>query len=210
MSKATEVAYENAKQSTFQFLNGNKIEVTNASILWPDFTGRVTKYHKNLGEKRSFNLVLNDDMVKALADLQARTGAKFGIRQANVYSENDIQSKGVQQIVLYYINVKVNMESQIPPIVNLFTEFNGKVSKTTLNAATIGQLDSIDMENVGVVINCYTNQFDPERCTAYLTKLYVKQSPQTPEFNGMFDIYNDEDGSAAPVDCINPATGEVY
>lgn len=209
MSKATEIAYENSKKTVFRFTDNHTIEVENASILWPDFTGRVTKYHTVLGEKRSFNLVLNDAMLEALAQWENATGVKFKLHPCNVYSDNDVQVKGVEQIVMYYINVKVNMDNDMPPVVKLFTTYGNKKSSCMLNRDTIGQLDAIDMEEADLVINCYTSPMHPDGCTAYLKKMYVIQSPQVPEFNGKYDDWDDNDDVTA-AGVVNAATGDTY
>lgn len=209
MSKATEIAYENAQKSVFRFTDNHTIEVENASILWPDFTGRVTPYHKVLGEKRTFNLVLNDAMLQALAEWQTATGVKFNIHPVNVYSDNDVKVKGVQQIVMYYINVKVNMDNEYPPIVKLFTTYGDKKSSCLLNRDTIGQLDAIDIEEADIVLNCYTSQMHPDCCSAYLKKAYVIQSPQVPDFGGKFDDWDNAEGEITPADVVNAATGDM-
>lgn len=212
MSRQTELAFENAKNTKYRFIDNHTIEVMDAVILWPDFSGRVTEYHRVKGEKRSFNLVLNEQFIEALSEIQKTNGTKFRIRSANVYSENDVKVKGVEQKILYYINVKVNMDSEYPPVVTLFTEYNGKRSRTSLNRDTIDTLDSTDMVTCDMQLNCYTSRMHPDQCSAYLKKLNVIQNPQV-EFGGRYDDWeNCGDGMTAEeiVDSgmINPATGE--
>lgn len=212
MSRATELAYEAAKETKFNFRDNHTIEVMDASILWPDFTGRVTDYHKVLGEKRSFNIVIPDEMLEALRQMEQVNGTKFRIHEFNVYSEQDVQTKGVQQIVGHYINVKVNMDNAFPPVVTLFTEYRGVKSKNTLHRETIGQLDSVDMEHADMVLNIYSSKMHPDFCTAYLKKLNVIQNPQV-EFDGRYDDWEDSRGDGEPQNLgngINPATGEPY
>lgn len=214
MSRATELAFENAKKSSFRFVDNHTIEVMDASILWPDFSGRITEYHKVKGEKRSFNLVLNDDMIAALSDLQNQTGSKFRIHQANIYSEDDVRLRGVQQQVLYYINVKVNMDNDYPPTITLFTEYNGKRSRNTITKESIDSLDVIanDMEACDVLLNCYVSRLHPDQCTAYLKKLNVIQNKQA-EFGGRYDDWENGGSAEDPLltasDVVNAATGEM-
>lgn len=204
MSKALELAYEKAQNTKFIFRDDRTIEVENAAIVWPDFTGRVTEYHKVLGEKRSFNLVLNGDMLNALKDLESKTGAHFRIRQAVLHKGDDPKdTKG--DIGVFYINVKVNLESEYPPIVTLFTEYRKKRSRKTLDKATIGLLDSADLKCVDLILNCYIGRLHPEQITAYLKKLNAIQEPDV-EFGGKYDDW--EDINKQPDEVINPATGD--
>lgn len=211
MSRATELALENAKKSTLRFIDNHTIEVMDACILWPDFSGRVTEFHTKKGEKRSFNLVLNEQMLKALSDLQVQTGAKFRIHQANIYSEDDVKVRGVEQQVIYYINVKVNMDNDYPPMITLFTEYNGKRSRTTITKETVDTLDTIDMVTCDMHLNCYVSRLHPDQCSAYLKKLNVVQNPQV-EFGGRYDDWEEGGSAEDPIqtasDVVNAATGE--
>lgn len=211
MSRVTELAAENAVKSTLRFVDDHTIEVCDGVILWPDFSGRVTDYHPKKGEKRSFNLVLNASMIQALSDLQEQTGVKFRIHQANIYSEMDVKEKGVEQKVLHYINVKVNMDNDYPPTVTLFTNYNGKRSRVTLNRETIDTLDSTDIESCDMLLNCYVSRMHRDQCSAYLKKLNVIQNKQV-EFGGKYDDWEDAGMDGEPVntasDIVNSATGE--
>lgn len=217
MSKATENAFKEMQKTQFRFVKPTVIEVTNAAILWPDFTGKVTKYHKTLGAQRSFNLAITDEMLVALSEFEQMHGVKFNIHEVNVYSDNDVENKDVQQQIIRYINVKVNVgNGDGSATATLFTEYNGKKSRTTLTADTIGTLDTADLESADVQINLYTSPAYPESCSMYLRKIYCIQSPQQPEFNGKYDEYFDEEGNYTATDAvvkadtiINFATGDV-
>lgn len=211
MSRATELAAENAKKSNLKFIDDHTIEVTDAVMLWPDFSGRVTEFHTKKGEKRSFNLVLNELMLKSLSDLEKTTGAKFRVHQANIYSEDDVKIRGVQQEILYYINVKVNMDNDYPPMVTLFVNDRGKRSRVTLTKDNIDSLDSTDIETCDMVLNCYVSRMHPDQCTAYLKKLYVIQNMQV-EFGGKYDDWEngtEDDPIQTAADVVNAATGET-
>lgn len=211
MSRVTELAAEKAEKSTLRFVDDHTIEVMNGVILWPDFSGKVTDYHPKKGEKRSFNLVLNDEMIRTLSELQEQTGAKFRLHQANIYSEVDVKEKGVEQRVLFYINVKVNIDNDYPPTIILFTEYNGKRSRTTVTKDSIDTLDSMDMETCDMLLNCYVSRMHKDQCSAYLKKLYVVQNKQV-EFGGRYDDWEEsaEDPIQTASDVVNSATGEQF
>lgn len=191
MSRVTEVAFENALKTKFIFKDNHTIEVMDASILWPDFTGRVTEYNKVLGEKRSFNLVLNPEMMEALTQIQETNGSKFRIKSAKLHSEDDPKDPNAER--LYYINVKVNMDPMYQPPITLFTEYRGKRSRQTLDAQTVGLLDSVEIKSADMMLNIYINKKHPEQCTAYLKKLNVIQEPDV-EFGGKYDDWCDING----------------
>ena len=88
----------------------------------------------------------------------------------------DVKEKGVEQKVLHYINVKVNMDNDYPPTVTLFTNYNGKRSRVTLNRETIDTLDSTDIESCDMLLNCYVSRMHRDQCSAYLKKLNVIQN----------------------------------
>ena len=229
MSRATELAAEAAENTTFRFIDGSTIEAMNCVILWPDFSGRVDDYNNVKGANRSFNLVLNDRIVELLAALEKEHGAKFRIHQKPIYSENDITTKHIEQKYIRYINVKVHMDGEYPPIVTLFTERpvkrgvdeNGnpvieKVrSRVNLTKETIDCLDKIDMEQVDMHVRCYRSPRFEDKYTLYLSKLMVVQNPQM-EFDGRYDDWEngpfDDEPKTSAVDIVdgevNPATGE--
>lgn len=204
MSRKLEIALEESMKSTFRFLPNSVIEVNDAAILWPDFTGKITKFNTKLGEHRSINLVLNPDMMNELANLEAKTNAKFKIRYVDVYTEDDVKVKGVQQVTIPYINIKVNMKAQVPPVIVLHTTYNGKRKRTVLTEDTISQLDSADLTSVCLQFRCYSSPAHEGCLTGYLNKYYAIQAEQQPEFGGKFDDWDDTNEEP-----LNEATGEM-
>lgn len=195
MSRSRELAYEAAKNTTMTVVDNRTIEFMNASLLWPDFEGRVTKYHVKEGAQRSFNIVLNDDILAALKEMEERTGSKFYIRSVSVSTEEGAP-------LMYYINVKVSYRRSTgepvsnPPRVVLLTNYNGKKSRTTLDEETVKMLDRIDIKNVDFRVNCYSRAVDPTKCTMYLRNAFVEQDPDI-EFGGKYDDWDDSEQAAA-------------
>lgn len=231
MSRAKELAYEAAAMSEMKMIDNRTIEFLNASILWPDFSGRITKYHTKEGMQRSFNVVLNDSMLAALNEIEKTTKSKFHIRSSSINGNGqDANGKvpAVDDKQIYYINVKVNYCRQDgtpvinPPVVELISDYRGKKTHSVLDETTVGQIDKANIESIDFRVNCYTRQADPTKCTMYLKKAYVTIEPDI-EFGGKYDDWDDAepvatqpqhiedpfvaDAKASKKD-VNPATGE--
>lgn len=215
MSKTLELALERAQQSTFGVRETSKslrIEVMNASVLWPDFSGRITQFHKVLGEKRSFNIVLNDDMLGMIRELEERRGIRFRIHEADLFSAQDIELRGCEQVKVHYINVKVNIENAYPPTITLFTEVQDPKTGTftrnrnTLVGEAVNNLDRVRVNTADCELNIYQSNPESPYVSAYLKKLNVSTEVQL-EFGGRWDGWeNVTDDDVVPE--INPATGE--
>lgn len=206
MSKAKEMAYEAAKNSQLIIKDRGVIEVMDASVIWPDFTGKETEYNRKLGENRTVNLVLNETMVGQLNELESYTGAKFRIRTKEVYDDPNDERRDT----LYYINVKVRMDGDYPAICKLFTKFpDGKVTNKLLNADTVCVLDSAlnDATCIDLSFKQYINKNHPEQCTAYLKKIYVTQEAKL-DFGGKYDDWDDSGDDNYNQSIIDPMTGE--
>ena len=213
MSKLLECQAENSHKSRYQFLDNHTLSVMDAAIIWPDFTGKITDFHPVLGEKRSFNLILTDEFVEELNRISEESGTKLRIHDKPLYTDEECATKGVEQVIVHYINVKVNMENAFPPVVKVYSTYNGKrQAPRLLNKDTIGTLDSMDIETADMVLNLYqskkgTNKKD-QYFSAYLKKLNVIQTPQQAEFEGRYDEWDEDIDSPSVNNDINEATGE--
>lgn len=204
MSRTLEVALEKAQRTNINISETPKslrIEIMDAAVLWPDFSGRITQFHKVLGEKRSFNIVLNEGMFNALKHLEESRGIRFRIHEADLYSAQDIAAKGCEQVKVFYINVKVNLTGSYPPTITLFTEVQDPKtgiptrSRNTLVGDSINNLDHITIVTADCDVNIYQSNPEVEFVSAYLKKLNVSQEVQL-EFGGRWDGWeniNDEE-----------------
>lgn len=94
----------------------------------------------------------------------------------------------------YYINIKVNMDTDYPPNIKLYTTNtrNGekRISCTVLSdpkfQSTIGCLDKADLERADVQLNVRDSKANPGRAVFYLRKLNAKQIC-IPDFGGAYD-----------------------
>ena len=83
------------------------------------------------------------------------------------------------------------MVSQFPPKVVLYTEFRGKKSANKLNERSIKQLDTIEIENVDVVVHPYEHGFSSvATIKGYARAIYVTQG-QDSYFGGKYADYEE-------------------
>lgn len=185
MGRRTEQAYRDLEKSSFRFINDATLEITNAVMLWPNFSGKPNKYGNSA---RTFNVCLSPEFAEEL------NKRGFRIRDVDVKEITDADGNPAK---LYFVNIKVNMDVAYPPSVTLLSTFRGKKSRRTLNIESIGQLDSIDLKNdetttgLDIVVNCYRSRQQPDKLTGYLKKAYVTQDDNV-EFGGKYDDWEEE------------------
>lgn len=183
MSKIFDLAFKAVGKSQFNFIDNHTLEIQDAFIFWTNFRGEANKY----GNKaRTFNLAINSEVAEELN----KTGWK--VRELT----NEEGDK------LFFVNIKVNMDSQYPPIVALFSTFRGKRSKRMLDIETIGELDRIDIERCDITVNSYQSKAFPDKVSGYAKKIYVIQKEHT-EFGGVYDDWLDDDERAAIIEEVN-------
>ena len=176
MSRVVDNAIEKVRQSSFNFLdNGRTIEVLNAVIFWTNFRGEANKFGNSA---RTFNLAVNEEVAGMLSN--------------NGWKVRDVLGSDGES-VLYFVNVKVNMSSQYPPRITLYSEFRGNRNPPQqLTLETVGELDRIDIRTADCLINAYSSKTFPDKVTGYLRKLNVIQEVET-EFGGKYDDWLDEE-----------------
>lgn len=221
MGRALEMAYEKAKRSHFEFregFNGKKtLVVEDAAIIWSNFSGKpneTSKFKTKPGENRNTNLVLNDEAYEAILAFQNKEGVDYCIHESKLFTDEYCQEKGIENIIVHYLNIKVNMDVPFPPEVKLFTTYKDEKSAQVLDANTICLLDRANLVSVDLVLNCYVSPNFPDRCSMYLRTMYCIQEPQI-IFGGKYDEFERPNfgevlGSlnAESTEEVNPATGE--
>ena len=167
---------EAARNSEFKRLVNGDLSVENAVIIWTNFEGRATKFNPN-GGKRTFALVLTEEVAAMLRE------EGWNVKTRDGRDEGDDP--------LYFTEIVVNMESQFPPKVVLYTEFRGKKSANKLNERSIKQLDTIEIENVDVVVHPYEHGFSSvATIKGYARAVYVTQG-QDSYFGGKYADYEE-------------------
>lgn len=165
---------EEARNSEFKELVNGDLSVENAVIIWTNFEGRPTKF-KPAGGQRTFVLVLSEKVADQLKE------AGWNVKYREGREEGDDP--------LYYTEIVVNMESQFPPKVVLLTEFRGRKSANRLTASAVGQLDSLEIANVDLIIHPYEHDFsDVASIKGYAKAIYVTQG-QDSYFGDKYEDY---------------------
>lgn len=186
MSRVIENGLEKVQDTKFIFNDRGGFEVRDAYIFWTNFRGEANMFGNTA---RNFNLAITPEVGKILLERGWR------VRERAVDNDNP-----TPETTLYFINVKVNMNSINPPIISLYSEFRGKRTKRALEIESIGELDRIDIQEVGCVINAYESPAFPGKITGYLQKLNAIQVPDI-EFGGRYDDWMDDEE-----DCVANGT----
>lgn len=193
MSKLVENALEKVQKTTWYFDRG-VLEIRDAVLIFTNFAGQANQF----GNKaKNFNVVLPADLKEFLEVSQLHV---------NIHKYPQSAAGTDEDPCLYYINVKVNMDTEYPPMVTLYvnrqtTDAQGNIemkkSKATLVDATIGCLDRTDMDRADCKINFKESKAHPGNAVFYLRQLNVIQT-KVPDFGGAYEDW-DED----PIE-INP------
>lgn len=148
-------------------------------IFRTNFRGEETEYNK-IGA-REFNVILPDDMAEELLD------RGWNIKRTKEREEGDPQE--------YYLPVRINFDSYMPPRVWLINADNGK--RTMLDEETIGQLDTLsstEITKVNVAVNpSRYNVNGREGIKAYCQNLmvYFLPDPFEAEYEAEFGDHDD-------------------
>lgn len=162
---------EKARRSKFETLKNGDLAVENAVIIWTNFAGAPTKFNP-AGGKRTFTLVLSEDIADAL--------------KAEGWNVKFREAKDPDDDPLIYTEIVVNMESAYPPTVALYSELRGRKSARPLDAETVGLLDSIEIDNVDLIIHPYNHgRPGPSSVKGYAKAIHVVQA-QDGYFGGKY------------------------
>lgn len=156
-----------AEESNFTRLVNGDLKVENAVIFKTNFEGRPTDFVPK-GGKRTFLLVLTKDM----ADVLSEEGWNVKYRSPKVEGDDP----------LMFTEIIVNMESNWPPKVCLYSGFNGRKSANNLNEETITCLDKINIASVDLIIHPRRRKPDgssPYTVKGYANDIRVVQAPDS-------------------------------
>ena len=169
---------ERAKDTEFSRLVNGDLSAENAVICWTNFSGGPTKYNP-AGGKRTFNLVLTEEIAEELRM------EGWNIRYIEPREEGDDP--------LIITEIVVNMNSEYPPRIRLFSQFGGKKSANYLDADGVGELDKIKYDNVSLIIHPYEHNRSAEhRVKGYLKTMFAVKTPDD-DFGGRYAEYESDD-----------------
>lgn len=189
MSKLVENALEKLQKTTWYFDRG-VLEIRDAVLIFTNFAGQANRFGNT---QKNFNIVLPPDLVEFLQS------CKLNDKDLHVNLHEYPQNAEADEPVLVYINAKVNMDSEYPPMVTLFTRKqvtapDGSISvqrgKVSLQDATIGCLDRTDMEKADLKLNLKESKANPGNAVFYLRQLNVIQNI-IPDFGGAYEDWDE-------------------
>lgn len=187
MSKLVENALERVQKTTWG-LDRGVLEIRDAVLIFTNFSGQANRFGNT---SKNFNVVLPADLKQFLEDNVAL--------HVNIHKYPQNAAGTDDDPCLFYINVKVNMETEFPPIVTLFTNKqttgpDGSVSlkkgRVSLEDATIGCLDRVDMERADCKLNLKESKANPGNAVFYLRQLNVIQTI-VPDFGGIYEDWDE-------------------
>lgn len=184
MSKVLENAFEEVKKTHILVRDPRNFEITDAFIFWTNFSGTPNKFGNTA---RTFNVAIPSEAVAPLKEMGIR------VREADALELIDPATSETVTGKVYFVNVKVNMNSDYPPLVKLFSTYRGKKTQSILSTdEDITQLDRIDIKTCDMQIHISPTKMDPNKYTCYLNKLFVVQEENI-LFGGKYDDWMDDD-----------------
>lgn len=192
MSQLVNNALERVQKTTWGFDRG-VLEIRDAVLLFTNFSGQKNQWGN---ASKNFNIVLTPELKDFLETYSPREGSTL---RANIHKYPSQAAGTDDDPCLYYINVKVNMDSEFPPLVTLYTrkqttEADGSVSlkngKVSLQDATIGCLDRTDMDRADCKVNVKESKANPGNAVFYLRQLNVIQTI-VPDFGGAYEDWDE-------------------
>lgn len=191
MSKLVENALERVQKTTWYFDRG-VLEIRDAVLIFTNFSGQANRFGNT---SKNFNVVLPADLKEFLE--QCQLGGKD--IHVNIHKYPGAAAGTDEEPCLYYINVKVNMDSEFPPMVTLYTNKQStaadgsteiKKGRVSLIDATIGCLDRTDMDRADCKLNLKESKANPGNAVFYLRQLNVIQTI-VPDFGGAYEDWDE-------------------
>lgn len=200
MNKLVETALTRVQNTRWSFDRG-VLEIREAVLIFTNFAGQANKFGNTT---KYFNVVLPADLKEFLEECQLRDKSIH----VNIHKYPQTAEGTDEDPCVYYINVKVGMNSEFPPMVKLYVNLQttnpetgaieSKRSSVSLEDATIGCLDRIDMDRADCKLNLKESKASPGHAVFYLRQLNVIQT-KVPEFGGAYEDWDEPiDESSLP------------
>lgn len=192
MSQLVNNAIEKVQKTTWCFDRGI-LEIRDAILLFTNFSGQKNQWGN---AAKNFNIVLPPDLKEFLDECQVKNKALH----VNIHKYPQNAAGTNEDPCIYYINVKVNMDSDFPPMVTLYTNKQTtapdgsvilKKSRASLDDVTIGCLDRADIDRADCRLNMRESKANPGNAVFYLRQLNVIQTI-IPDFGGVYEDWDEE------------------
>ncbi len=192
MSKLVENALERV-QKTQWFFDRGVLEIRDAVLIFTNFAGQANRFGNT---SKNFNVVLPLDLVQFLEECRLYDKSLH----VNIHKYPQAAEGTEEDPCLYYINVKVNMDTEFPPMVTLYVNqqvtnqqtgaVESRKSRVSLEDATIGCLDRVNMDRADCKLNLKESKANPGNAVFYLRQLNVIQT-KIPDFGGIYDDWDE-------------------
>lgn len=191
MNQLVKNALERVQKTTWG-LDRGVLEIRDAVLIFTNFSGQKNQWGN---ASKNFNVVLPSDLKEFLEECQLRDKSLH----VNIHKYPQNAAGTDDDPCLFYINVKVNMESEFPPMVTLYTnkQTTGpdgslvlKKGRVSLEDATIGCLDRTDMDRADCKLNLKESKANPGNAVFYLRQLNVIQTI-VPDFGGAYEDWDE-------------------
>lgn len=191
MSQLVFNALERVQKTTWGFSRG-VLEIRDAVLLFTNFSGQKNQWGN---ASKNFNIVLPSDLKEFLEQCQLNEKSLH----VNIHKYPQNAAGTDDEPCLFYINVKVNMDSDFPPMVTLYTNKQTsnpdgsvviKKGRVSLEDATIGCLDRTDIERADCKLNLKESKANPGNAVFYLRQLNVIQTI-IPDFGGVYEDWDE-------------------
>ena len=191
MNQLVKNALERVQKTTWG-LNRGVLEIRDAVLIFTNFSGQKNQWGN---ASKNFNVVLSSDLKEFLEECQLKDKSLH----VNIHKYPQSAAGTDDDPCLFYINVKVNMESEFPPMVTLYTnkQTTGpdgslvlKKGRVSLEDATIGCLDRTDMDRADCKLNLKESKANPGNAVFYLRQLNVIQTI-VPDFGGAYEDWDE-------------------
>lgn len=191
MNQLVKNALERVQKTTWG-LNRGVLEIRDAVLIFTNFSGQKNQWGN---ASKNFNVVLSSDLKEFLEECQLKDKSLH----VNIHKYPQSAAGTDDDPCLFYINVKVNMDSEFPPMVTLYTNkqttgLDGslvlKKGRVSLEDATIGCLDRTDMDRADCKLNLKESKANPGNAVFYLRQLNVIQTI-VPDFGGAYEDWDE-------------------
>lgn len=191
MNQLVQNALERVQKTTWG-LNRGVLEIRDAVLIFTNFSGQKNQWGN---ASKNFNVVLSSDLKEFLEECQLKDKSLH----VNIHKYPQSAAGTDDDPCLFYINVKVNMDSEFPPMVTLYTNkqttgHDGslvlKKGRVSLEDATIGCLDRTDMDRADCKLNLKESKANPGNAVFYLRQLNVIQTI-VPDFGGAYEDWDE-------------------
>lgn len=192
MSQLVKNALERVQKTTWYFDRG-VLEIRDAVVIFTNFAGQKNQWGN---ASKNFNIVLSADLKEFLESCKLYDRNLH----VNIHKYPSNAAGTDEDPCIYYINVKVNMTSEYPPVVTLYTSkqvnnpdgsMDVRKGKVTLVDATVGCLDRADIDRVDCKLNLKESKANPGNAVFYLRQLNAIQTI-IPDFGGVYEDWDDD------------------